>query len=141
MAELVYRSVELRDFSTTNRWFEVVEGLYDGVQVRGVDVVIPALSGRYARNRIADFRVVRLHGWVYGDTEAAFRTNMEATMVAFNPVSDPANLVISTPLYGVASGTKTISARTVDVRIMQLSWLHAEVDAELHALGTPPDWI
>ncbi len=139
MAEIVYRSVELRTFGTTNRWFEVREGLYDGVQVRGKDVVIPALSGRYARDRIADFRVIRLHGWVYGDTEAAFRTNMEATMVALDPTAAPANLVVHSPLYGVAS-TKTISARTIDVRVLPLSWLHAEIDVELHCIASPPNW-
>lgn len=140
MAEITYRSVELRTFGTTDRWFEVVEGLWGGVEVRGKDVVIPALSGRYARNRIADFRVVRLHGYVYGDDEADHRSNMNAVMVAFDVTADPADLVVHGPLYGV-SGTATISARTVDVRIVSRAPMVSELDAELHCLDTPPDWV
>lgn len=140
MAEITYRSTELRDFATTDRWFEVVEGLWGGVQTRGVDVVIPALSGRYARNRVADLRVVRLHGFVYGSTEAAHRTNMDTVVTALDVTAEPADLVVHTPLYGIASGTKTISARVVDIRIVAVAPMVSEIDAELHCISTPPDW-
>jgi hypothetical protein len=140
VAEIVYRNTELRNFTTTDRWFEVVEGLWGGIQTRGEDVIIPSASGRWARNRIADLRVVRLHGFVFGTTEALHRTNMNTVMTALDVTADPANLVIHTPLYGVPSGTRTISARVVDVRIVAMAPMVSEIDAELHAIASPPNW-
>jgi hypothetical protein len=47
-------------------FLELVRGLGEPPEVRGVDVVIPARSGRYVRNRVADRLVIELRGYVMG---------------------------------------------------------------------------
>lgn len=93
---------------------DIVEGLNDGLEVRGEDTVIPSARGRTARNRKADVRHLLVACLIEGEgaSEAerlaswqGLRDELEA---AFDPEADPAIL------QGVAldGSTRAIDART-----------------------------
>lgn len=141
MAVLVYRSTELRDLTVRRCWFSVDSGWYDGITVRGVDVVIPGKSGRTVQTRIDDLRVIHLSGIVVGTDEANWKAVLSTLEGIFDPALDPADLVVSAPYLGLAAGTRTIAARTVDYRTVDVvPSLVTEYDVTLNAIGSPPDW-
>lgn len=139
MAVLTYKSVELRDIGV-QRWFDLTYGIWGGLEVRGEDVVVPGLAGRYPRNRVKDRRVIVLHGYVLATSEANYKTTMDALETVFDPSLVAGNLVVNSP-YLISSGTKTISARYVsDTRNDLVSGLVTEFDVTMECIATPPDW-
>lgn len=141
MATLVYRATELRDLTVRRCWFSVVSGWHDGIEVRGEDTVIPGLSGQTVRARVANLRVIHLSGTVFGTDEANWKAVMSTLEGIFDPALAPGALVVTNPYLGLASGTRTINARTVDYRTVdRLHELVTEYDVTLHAIGSPPNW-
>ena len=141
MAVLTYRSTELRNLSGRRCWFSIVEGWKDGVAVRVPETVIPGKSGQVEETAVVDKRVVRLHGLVLGTSETNWNTVRGELEAIFDPSLAAANLIVTSPYLGLASGTKTLSARVESVRTTeQVDALVTEYDVILNAIGSPPDW-
>lgn len=93
---------------------DIVFGLNDGLEVRGVDTVIPSAVGRVARNRKADIRHIQLTGWLQavGATnalrDAAYQVLRDEMEALFSQVAAPATLSGLAP----NGSTRSILART-----------------------------
>jgi len=103
-------------------WLE--SGLDGGLDVRGVDKVIPRRAGRLARDRVADLRTPVIKGWVRGvgadDDERGedFRDAMNDLLGAlFLPTRAFADLVVGPLEDGVR--TATIAARPLPGPIVE----------------------
>lgn len=141
MAVLTYDGTELRDLATRRCWFSIMSGWRDGLVVRGEDIVIPGKAGRDQESRVADYRVVHLHGLVLGTSETNWDSVSSTLDGLFDPSDNAKNLVVTSPYMGLSAGTLTISARVYSVRVTQIvPYLVSEWDVILHALGSPPDW-
>ena len=145
-----YAGTALNTFvgTETRLRFWVVDGLDDGLEIRGVDSVIPGAAGRVPRNRLWDRRVVEIAGWVrgVGASDAAraddFRDAMETLRTLFDPTRVPASLVIGLeggvrtatiscrPLPTILVGYKPVPAASINVEFeaVEGDWLVAESD-------------
>ena len=142
MAELVFRSVNIR---RTNRsiYFWIADGWIDAIPaVRGVDTVVPGRHGRTERNRMKDYRRVVLNGSIKAATTAAFYALLQEMDDIIDPSLAPADLVVADGYKGLGGGvTATLVART-------LNFIGEEQETELHRLYTwelectenPPEW-
>lgn len=141
MAVLTYRAVEIRDLATRRCWFAIESGWHDGIEVRGEDWVIPGKAGQTEGARKDHVRVIRLRGVVVGTDEANWKAVCAELETIFDPALTSGSLVVSTPYKGLPSGTRTISAKTVNYRTVErLANLVTEYDVTLHAIADPPDW-
>ena len=141
MAVLTYDGTELRDMTVRRCWFSLVSGWRDGLVVRGEDIVIPGKSGRDQEGRVADYRVVVLHGIVLGTSESKWDSVSTTLDGLFDPSDNAKNLVVTSPYMGLSAGSRTISARVESVRVDQIvPYLVSEWTVILHAYGSPPDW-
>ena len=141
MAVLTYRSTELRDLSVRRCWFSIVEGWKDGVAVRLPETVIPGKSGQIEETAVVDKRIIRLHGVVIGSSESNWNTVRGELEAIFDPSLAAGNLVVTSPYLGLASGTKTLSARVDSIRTTErVHALVTEYDVVLNAIGSPPNW-
>ena len=141
MAVLTYRATELRDLAVRRCWFNIESGWHDGVEVRGEDTVIPGAAGQTSRNRIAHVRVIWLHGTVFGTDEANWKAVCATLEGIFDPSLAPGALVVTAPYLGLAAGSRSINARTVNYRTVHLlDQLVTEYNVTLHAIGNPPNW-
>jgi hypothetical protein len=141
MAVLTYRGTEIRDLSARRCWFSIESGWHDGIEVRGDDWVIPGKAGQTEGTHKDHVRVIRLHGLVVGTDEANWKAVCSTLEGVFDPVLAAGNLVVSSPYKGLAAGTRTISAKTVNYRTTEVvANLVTEYDVTLQAIGNPPDW-
>lgn len=122
-------------------FLEIKRGIYEGPEVRGTDTTVPARSGRIARNRIGDRRVIELEGYVsgLGSTEAAQREHFldlaDTIGSLFDPTAMPATLAAAMQ----DGGTRTIKARTLPTVLWdQIVPSMAKVNIQLEAVE---DWI
>lgn len=140
MSGLTYRGVELRDHAN-GKWFHIVGGPHGGLKVKGEDPNIPGKRGRWAGNRLADARVVFLHGKVLGTTATNYRALRDALDVIFDPELDAGDLVVGSDYPGM-SGTLTIAVRFVNYMTPKENVAHhlAELDVEL-VTTDDPDWL
>jgi hypothetical protein len=94
-------------------FLQIVTGLDDLAAVRGVDTVVPGLTGRIPRERIADVRAIELAGWVQGVGEdedarrADYRDSVLWLQTLFDPTAPPDVLEVTLE----SGGTATINAR------------------------------
>lgn len=110
---LTFRSTDL---NANGLDLHLTMGYSEHASVRGTDVVIPNIAGRYVRNRIADVRTLRLEGHVSALTPEEWRIATDTLMALCDPTLDPGELVMTSPYLGLASGvTATINARVVNV--------------------------
>lgn len=139
---LVLNSVELRDIITARRWFDLPMGMTGQLSTRGVDVTIPGLSGQYPRDRIAHQRIVPIHGFVLGTSEANHLAERDALEAVFDPTDAPMNLVVTGDWIGLGATTRTLVVRVMDdVRIVErVPNLVTEYDVQLLCIATPPNW-
>lgn len=139
MSALTYRGVELRDL-TNGKWFHIVGGPHGGLKVKGEDPGIPGKRGRWAGDRLADVRVVPLHGKVLATTEANYRALRDALDAIFDPELDAGDLVVGSDYPGM-SGTLTIAVRFVNYIVKEpVDHYLAELDVEL-VTTDDPDWM
>lgn len=75
---LTYAATDLQQ-SDLQWFFQVVKGLNEPPSVRGVDVTVPALTGRIEGNRKNDVLAIELVGWVRGDPAETTRSNAIAS--------------------------------------------------------------
>ena len=150
--DLVFNSVNLKPTDKSCN-LDIVSGWWwEPATVRGEAVTIPAKSGQLVTTGffVKDHRIVRLHGYVHGTgatlalRQQAFQSKMATILALFDPTAADANLVATNPYGGLASGTKTLACRGNEqgpVVINQIvGTFYAELDAQLVARGSPPDW-
>lgn len=110
LTSLTFDSTDLQR-SDLSVHFDIV---FDTLDVRGQDTIVPSAAGRTARNRKADVRHIGLRGVIQGTgaSEAArlsswqnLRDEIEAL---FDPTADPATLAGT----GHDSSSRSILART-----------------------------
>jgi hypothetical protein len=139
---LTFRSVDIQraDFSI---FLEVAKGLNELPEVRGKDTIVPGLTGRYFRNRVADVRQIELVGYVSGfdalDAEQAnrrdFRHRVEELRALFDQTQDPGELEAALE----DGGTATIDARATNIVWDQIAPSLARVSVQMES--TDPDWV
>lgn len=103
---LTYKGNDLQhaDFGI---FLEIVEGLEQSAEHRGVDTTIPSLAGQKEGNRVPHRRGILLEGIVKGTSRADMRDNLQLLMTWFDPAT-PGNLVATLE----DGSTATIRART-----------------------------
>lgn len=135
---LTYRGTDIQD--TDGIFLEIIRGLLDGREVRGVDLIVPAREGQIVRNRFAHRRSIELRGWirgVAGDEDADrgdFATNRAAFLALFDETLEPGEL--SATLED--GSTQTIDARTLNVIPDEIVPTFVRVSVELESVD--PDW-
>lgn len=110
---LSYDGTDLYEFVGDERrmTFWVIHGLDDGIEVRGVDTVIPGTAGRTERNRVRDRHIIEIQGWVRGtgaDPGADMREAMETLRALLDPTRSSATLLVQ---LEDESSTASISCR------------------------------
>ena len=140
MADLTFRGTDIRKSDKTI-FFDLVRGYSEPALVRGVDLVIPGDEGREVRNRVKDSRVIELQGYVKGSTAAAWRVSTDALMALLVMNQAAGALVLTTPYLGIASGTKTLNARCINLVGGQIyGQVFQTWSIELECVDSPPDW-
>ena len=131
--------------------FDIVEGwLWDGIETRGKDTIIPGKRGHYRQNRLSDRRIVVLEGYVQGlgvDVAAQridFQTNLASIASILNPeqaVGVPIPIVATAPYRGLSAGTKTIQVYFVNVAPGDMIQHYFQrLSIEFECVEDPPDW-
>lgn len=136
---LTYRGSDIQD--TDGIFLEIVRGLLDGREVRGVDLIVPSSEGQIVRNRVAHRRMIELRGWIRGvDTGGEdadredFAANRDVFTTLFDETLDPGDLVAT-----LEDGSeRTIAARTLNVLPDQVVPSFVRVSVELESVA--PDW-
>lgn len=152
MADLTFGGTDIHD--VTGIYLELIGG-FDGVaEVRGTDIVIPGRPGMTPLSRVAHRRLIDLRGWVTGsgagfsggstaaETEREdYRANIVIFQALFAPTDAAKSLVVTAPYLGLASGSKTISARFLNaIWGDPIGDVFRPVSVQLEAVGNPPDW-
>lgn len=136
-----YGGTDLHTFVSDERrlTFWVVSGLDDGLELRGVDTIIPGTAGRTERNRVRDRRVIEIQGWVRGTGASPgddLRDAMETLRTLFAPTRASASLVV---LLEDAVRTATISCRPLPETMVEYTDNYAiGMNVRFEALGN--DW-
>lgn len=141
---LTYRGMDIQN--TDGIFLEIIRGIGEVPEVRGVDLVVPALAGRVVRNRVADRLSIILEGFVRGvgggsgsthdeDSDRSdFATNRAAFRALFDPTLDPGDLVAT-----LEDGSyQHIAARTLNHVWDPQVPSFANVNVELESVD--PDW-
>jgi hypothetical protein len=136
MAELSFGSQNLRTRGSI--FFDLIKGFWEPAEVRGGDIVVPALAGRIALNRVTDRRPILLRGYVRGNSAAAFNTNMTSLYTALDPTADD-TLAVADGYLGT-TGTWEIVARYLNSTISEIQQgpTIALITVELESVA--PDW-
>lgn len=143
MAELMFDSVDLRR-ADGSVMFYISTGWVDSpADVRGVDTIVPGLSGRTRRPRRTDIRTVIMNGLVVADTpEALLELQLELVEV-WAPGEGVADLVVGDQYLGLAPGeTATLVCSTTNLAVgdaetafmRRYSW-------QLESVDNPPEWV
>jgi hypothetical protein len=118
-------------------FLEIKRGLYEGPEVRGEDTVVPARTGRIARNRMADRWVIELEGYVsgLGSTEDAQREHFLDLADIIGALFDPTAMPATLQAEMQDGGTRTIEARTLPTVLWnQVVPSMAKVNIQLEAV-------
>jgi hypothetical protein len=136
---LTYRGTDVQD--EDGIFLEIVRGLLDGREVRGVDLIVPSSVGQVVRNRVAHRRSIELRGWIRGvdaggeDADRAdFADNRAAFLALFDETLEPGDLVATLE----DGSAQTIAARTLNVIKDQVVPSFVNVSVELESVA--PDW-
>jgi hypothetical protein len=135
---LTYRGTDIQILDGI--FLEIVRGLTEVVEVRGVDLIVPAYAGQIVRNRVGHRLAIELRGWVRGTgaSETPQREDIAAQRAAFralfDPRLDPGDLVAT-----LEDGTQqTIVARTLNILSVEIVPTFYQVSVELESVA--PDW-
>jgi hypothetical protein len=151
MAGIVANGVELRPTSGDKWFFWITRGFDDLGTVRGTDVVLDGVAGRFVPpiGRVADTLIIEMRGWIVGRgaTEAIaradYRTSMDTLAAIFDPIIDPFLIEVHTPVMGIAAGKK----RSLNARFVNAVWgewvagLKRSVSATYECVDSPPRWV
>ncbi len=141
---ITYRGTDLVTISSgqLRLCFWLTSGLYAGLQVRGQDVVVPALAGRISANRVRDRRLIEVEGFVQGTgaTEDNRLDDFEAAMVTVMALFDPTLAAGSLVVAKQGGGTKTISARTLPETIEGNAVIPSRLDLSFRLEAIGADW-
>ena len=139
---LTYRGTDIQDLDGI--FLEIYRGLFEPVEVRGVDLVVPSATGQSVRNRKGHRRSIGLRGWIRGVDSSApideagdradFATNRAAFETLFDPTLDPGALVATLE----DGSSRTIDARTLNAIPDQAVPTLVYVDIELESVD--PNW-
>jgi hypothetical protein len=136
---LTYRGSDVQVI--TGIFLEIVRGLVEPVEVRGVDLIVPSAAGQVVRNRVGHRLGIELRGFIRGvgatdedDDRAAFATARAAFRTLFDPALDPGALVATLE----DGSSQTIDARTLNVipDVVVPTWVNVSVELE----SVDPDW-
>jgi hypothetical protein len=136
---LTYRAVDIQDVNGI--FLEIVRGLVEVVEPRGVDLVVPSRSGQIVRNRVGHRIGIELRGWIRGvstgesSDRADFAANRAAFRALFDSTLDPGDLVATLE----DSSTQSIAARTLNVISEIVVPTFARVSVELES--PDPEWV
>ena len=138
---VLYRTVDVQD-PDPGLFLDLVQGWQEPPEVRGRDVVVPSLAGRYVGNRVADRRLIILQGEIRGngvtesDQRIHFDTLVESVRVLFEPTLAPGPLRITLPSGAVWS----INARTLNyVWRKDVPGLYEGLNVEMESVD--PNWV
>lgn len=135
---LTFRGTDIQDLSGI--FLEIVRGLTEVVEVRGIDLIVPASEGQIVRNRHGHRLVIELRGWIRGvaTTEDSDRDDFVVNRAAFRALFDPRldpGVLAATLEDG---STQTINARTLNVVPDRIVPTFERVSVELESVD--PDW-
>ena len=136
---LTYRGSDIQ--LTGSIFLEIVRGLNEPIEVRGVDLIVPSRAGQIVRNRVGHRKGIELRGWIRGvgatdedDDRAAFAATRTTFLALFDPNLDPGALIAT-----LEDGSqKTIDARTLNAIPNQIVPTFVEMSVELESVD--PDW-
>lgn len=141
LSSLTFDAVDLQR-SDLSLHLDIVEGLNDGLDVRGEDTVVPSADGRVPRNRRADVRHIILAGILQGDGEreadrlASWQNLRDTLEATFDPTADPATL------SGIALDGTT---RSIDARTVAIVWNPSEIigvgELSISLDAADPAWL
>jgi hypothetical protein len=148
MSLLTLGGTELQP-TNQKHYFGLSTGIDQIPEVRGDDTVIPAKSGRYVQNRVADRLVLTLEGFVQGQgaTEALAQADYLASALAlkaiFDPTLAPQDLRAYGPYLGVAAGHYYhLSARVLPGTITRrVHGFLSYWSVQLECVDSPPAWV
>lgn len=132
---LTYRGTDIQDLDGI--FLEIVRGLVEIPEVRGVDLVVPSRQGQIRRNRVRHRMPIELRGWIRGTgaNEAAqradFAGNRAAFQALFDPTLEPGTLAITLE----DSSTEDISVRTLNVISETIVPTFVRVSVEMESVG------
>jgi hypothetical protein len=132
---LTYRGVDIQDLDGI--YLEIVRGVNEVVEVRGVDLVVPSRQGQIIRNRVGHRLGIELRGWIRGtgSTEDAQRDDFAANRAVFkglfDPTLDPGPLVATLE----DSSVENIDARTLNVMSQTIVPSFIQVSVEMESVG------
>jgi hypothetical protein len=136
---LTFRGSDIQDIDGI--FLEIYRGLVEPVEVRGVDLIVPASAGQVVRNRVGHRKSIGLRGWIRGvgatdedDDRADFATNRAAFVSLFDPTLDP-GVLLATLEDG---STRSINARTLNAIPDEVVPTFVRVDVELESVD--PNW-
>lgn len=117
--------LEYRDFGISGEsadiCIDLIEGMWQPVQIRGRDWIVPKRAGRIYGNRRADALVLPLAGFIRGNPNLPtaqerledFQTNVTAAMTVFDTTLQPGTLSASSGYLGLPVGSEA----TVECRV------------------------
>lgn len=109
--QLEFRNLALDNYVGIR--LDVVRGFLTPPQMRGEDVIVPALVGRVSRDRVADVLTIVLEGYVAGTDPEDWRAKTDQLIAVLDEhEADPGPLIARAPYLGLGIGDEaTISAR------------------------------
>lgn len=135
---LSYKGTDLQD-ADWGIFLEIVEGLEESAEHRGVDTIVPSLEGQIEGTRVAHSRPILLEGIVKGSgatPRADMRNNMQTLHNLFDPTA-PGDLVAG-PLED--GSTYTIRARTEPPSPMSTPINPSTRRVSVQLISVAPDW-
>jgi hypothetical protein len=152
VSALLAAGLELQPSDFSMR-FWITDGFDNLGTVRGTDVVIDGVAGRYVSpiSRVSDILVIGMRGWVRGsgnnDTVAmaAYRASMDALLVVLDPSLAPFLIEVHTPLMGIGASLK----RSLNARFLNAIWSDVVDDGDpyrfvsvtFECVDSPPVWV
>lgn len=138
---LTYRALDLQE-QPFGIFLEIVQGMNDVAEVRGVDVTVPALEGQIEASRVKHIRNIELRGYVAGqgstnaDQVADFRSMVSTLQALFDPT------VMGTLEATLEDGsTATIEARTIGDGLLWTQIVPACARLSVRMESIDPEWV
>ncbi len=132
---LTFHGVDIQDLDGI--YLELVRGVNEVAEVRGVDLVVPSRPGQIKRNRVRHRLPIELRGWIRGvasseaTDRADFVANREVFKALFDPTREPGDLNVTLE----DGSTEDISVRTLNVIAETIVPTFVRVSVEMESVG------